>query len=159
LAGRAPRAEDLPQLVFCEAIMLEALRLYPPVWVFGREALTDVQLNGYTIKTGEELVVCAWLLHRDANIFPEPESFKPERWLGGARSKLPRCSYLPFSTGPRNCLGEHFAMMESILVLASVARNWQFRELPDRPDPGWSAQLLYWPRRGIRLRAEHRAAQ
>ena len=159
LAGRVPRAEDLPQLVFCEAIILEALRLYPPVWVFGREALTEVQLNGYPIKTGEELVVCAWLLHRNPEIFPEPESFKPDRWLGDARAKLPRCSYLPFSSGPRSCLGEHFALMESVLVLASIAQHWQFRELPDRPDPGWSPQLLYWPRRGIRLRAEQRAAQ
>jgi cytochrome P450 len=151
LRKKSPRLEDIPKLSFCEAVMLETLRLYPPVWVFGREALVEVRLDGFTLPPGRELVICPWMLHRNPQIFPEPDSFKPERWDNGARLRLPRGSYLPFSTGARNCLGEHFAMMESILVLASVLQQWKFRELPDRPDPGWSPQLLYWPRRGIRL--------
>ena len=157
LAGRRPRAEDLPRLSFCEMIMLETLRLYPPVWVFGREALRDVNLDGFTLLAGSELVICSWLLHRSPRLFPEPESFDPERWRNNARARLPRCSYLPFSTGPRNCLGEHFALMESVLVLASIAKKWKFRELPGQHDPGWTPQLLYWPRRGIRLKAKYRA--
>jgi cytochrome P450 len=151
LGGKSPRLEDIPRLSFCEAVMLETIRLYPPVWVFGREALVDVQLDGFKLTAGRELVICPWMLHRNPKIFPEPESFKPERWENGARTRLPRGSYLPFSTGARNCLGEHFAMMESILVLASVVQEWKFRELPERPDPGWTPQLLYWPRRGIQL--------
>jgi cytochrome P450 len=153
LGGRSPRLEDIPQLSFCEAVMLETLRLYPPVWVFGREALTEVEINGFTLSVGQNLVMCPWMLHHNPTVFPEPDSFKPERWRDGARTRLPRGSYLPFSTGARNCLGEHFAMMESVLVLASVAQKWKFRELPERPDPGWTPQLLFWPRRGIHLEA------
>jgi cytochrome P450 len=157
LGGRSPRLEDVPKLAFCEAVVLETLRLYPPVWVFGREALAEVQLDGFTLPAGRELVICPWMLHRNPEIFPEPDSFKPERWHNGARLRLPRGSYLPFSTGARNCLGEHFAMLESILVLASVVQEWTVRELPGRPDPGWTPQLLYWPRRGIKLEIARRA--
>ena len=157
LGGRSPQAADVPQLAFCEMVFLETLRLYPPVWLFGRHALRDVQLDGHTIEAGKDLVICLWLLHRNAQFFPEPDTFNPDRWQNDARARLPRCVYLPFSTGARSCLGETFATMESILVLASIAQQWRFRELPGSPDPGWSAELLYWPRRGVRLRAEHRA--
>ena len=156
LAGKPPRLEDIARLSCCEMVMLETLRLYPPVWVFGRQALSDVRLDGCNLTTGQELVICPWLLHRNPQLFPQPDSFKPERWSDDARARLPRCSYLPFSTGGRNCLGEHFAMMESLLVLASIVREWEFRQLPDQPDPAWSPQLLYWPRRGIRLEARRR---
>jgi cytochrome P450 len=156
LQGNLPRLENLSQLSFGEMVVLETLRLYPPVWVFGREALRDVQLDGVLIESGKELVICPWLLHRNPEFFPEPDSFTPSRWRDDARGRLPRGVYLPFSIGARSCLGEHFAMMESILVLASVAREWTFRELPGAPDPAWSPQLLYWPRRGIHLEAARR---
>ena len=146
----------LSQLCLCRMIILEVLRLYPPVWVFGRHALCQVSLDGYTIAAGRDLVIVSWLLHRKENFFPQPELFDPGRWKNDALSRLPQCVYLPFSIGQRSCLGEHFAMMQSVLVLASVAQHWRFAELPGRPDPGWSAQLLYWPRRGIRLQVEPR---
>jgi cytochrome P450 len=155
-SDRSPSFEDIPRLRFCEMVMLETLRIYPPVWVFGREALRQVELQGTVLRVGDKLVICPWLLHRNPAVFSEPEAFRPERWENDARSHLPRGSYLPFSTGARNCLGEHFAMMESTLVLASLARHWKFDELPGRPDPGWSAHLLYWPRRGIHLQATRR---
>lgn len=151
-----PSLEHVPRLKFCEAVFLETLRLYPPVWVFGREALTDVTIDGITIKEDQELVICTWLLHRNAQFFPEPEKFRPERWLDDLRSRLPRCVYLPFSTGARNCIGEHFAMLEATLVLASALQRWTFRDLAGQ-DPAWTAQLLYWPRRGIKLQAQARA--
>lgn len=158
VVGQAtPSLEHVPRLKYCEAVFLEVLRLYPPVWVFGREALNDVTLDGITIKEGQELVICTWLLHRNEQFFPEPEKFRPERWLDDLRARLPRGTYLPFSTGARNCIGEHFAMLEATLVLASALQKWTFRELPGSPDPGWSAQLLYWPRRGIKLEVEARA--
>ncbi len=156
LKGESPRLEHIAHLPFCEMVMLETLRLYPPVWVFGREALREVSIDGVTIESGKELVICTWLLHRNPKVFREPGTFNPNRWRGDARQSLPRGSYLPFSTGARNCLGEHFAMMESALVLASVAQEWKFRELPGGPDPAWSPQLLYWPRRGIHLEAVRR---
>lgn len=157
LVGETPRAEHAAQLHLCEMVVLEVLRMYPPVWVFGREALRDVEIEGITIKQGEELVISSWLLHHNPEFFPEPNEFNPARWQNDLRSRLPRGVYLPFSTGARNCLGEHFAMLEMILVLASLLQRWKFRELPGSPDPGWSAQLLYWPRRGIKLEAQPRA--
>ncbi len=157
LAGETPRLEHVERLKFCERVVFEALRLYPPVWVFGREALNECEVDGISIEVGQELVVVPWLLHRNPEFFPEPDAFKPERWENDLRSRLPRGSFLPFSTGARSCLGEHFAMLETILVLASISQQWKFADLPGSPDPGWSAQLLFWPRRGIRLEGERRA--
>ena len=156
LAGRCPDWDDIRRLPLCEMVLLETLRLYPPVWVFGREALNEVEFEGALLHRGDKLVICPWLLHRNPEHFPEPEKFDPSRWRDDARSRLPRGNYLPFSTGARSCLGEHFAMMESILVLACLAQHWNLAELPDQPDPGWSAHLLYWPRRGIHLQATPR---
>lgn len=158
LGNRAPTLADLPALEICERIFLETVRLYPPVWVLGREALRDVQLGGYTVPAGAKLVIVPWTLHRDACLFPEPERFDPARWADNARSRLPRGSFIPFSAGARSCLGERFAMLEGTLLLASVAQGWSFDEIPGRPAPGWSPQAILWPRRGVWLQATRRRA-
>ncbi len=154
--GRPPTLADLPELGLCENVLWETMRLYPPTWVLGREALGEVRLGGYTLPRGAKLVIVPWLLHRDPARFPEPEAFQVSRWEGNARADLPRGAYLPFSIGPRSCLGERFAMLEGMLLLSMIAGRWEFRELPDGPDPGWSPQVILWPRRGIRLRATRR---
>jgi cytochrome P450 len=122
----------------------------------GRETLREVKLGQYTLPRGAHVLIIPWLLHRDPRFFHEPEKFNPERWRDDARARLPRCSYLPFSTGSRSCVGERFAMMEATLVLALIAQRWKFAELPAKPDPGWTPQIVYWPRRGIRLLAQRR---
>lgn len=158
LGDRVPGLGDLPALSFCEHLMLETLRLYPPVWALGREARREVEIGGHPIPEGAKLVIVPWVLHRDAGRFPEPDRFMPSRWRNDLRARLPRGSYLPFSAGARGCLGEHYAMLEGTLLLAFFASRWQFRELPERPDPGWSPQIILWPRRGVRLHVTRRAA-
>ena len=133
------------------------LRMYPPVWVLGRDAVKPIQLGDYSLAAASKIVICSWLLHHSNRHFPDSEKFQPERWEDDLRNRLPRGSYIPFSIGSRNCMGERLAMIEATLVLASVAQQWKFAELPDKPDPGWTPQVIYWPQRGIRLAAKLRA--
>ncbi|HEX7254005.1 MAG TPA: cytochrome P450 [Thermoanaerobaculia bacterium] len=131
--GRPFRAADLPRLPFAEAVIKEALRLYPPAYVIGREALKDCVIGDYAIPAGATIYISPWALHRDGRWFDEPERFQPERWLDGSTARLPKYVYIPFGGGPRICVGERFAMMEAILVLATIRRR--FRLEMAGPDP------------------------
>ncbi|HLU68750.1 MAG TPA: cytochrome P450, partial [Kofleriaceae bacterium] len=105
LGGRPARAADAPRLRYLDAVVREAMRVYPPAWILGREATEDLELGGVTIERGAQLLVSQWVIHRDARWFPEPERFRPERWLDGATEGLPRYAYMPFGGGPRVCIG------------------------------------------------------
>ncbi len=139
LAGRAPTAADLPRLRYTDMVVHEVLRLYPSAYVVGREAIEACELGGYRVPAGGTLLMSQWAVHRDPRWFAEPERFWPERWADGLERRLPRCAYFPFGGGPRVCIGNHFALMEAVLVLASVARRWRVSvpagEPPVRPRP------------------------
>jgi len=120
---RLPAFSDLPALRYCEAVVLETLRLYPPAWIVGREAATDTTLAGLTIPRGSQIWMSQWVVHRDESLFPQAEVFRPERWLDGLQKRLPRFAYFPFGGGPRLCIGNSFAMVEATLVLATIARR------------------------------------
>jgi cytochrome P450 len=130
----------------------ESLRLYPPVWILGRETVEEVNLGGFTLPVDAKLIISPWMFHHDARFFDAPESFRPERW----NDAVPKFAFIPFSTGPRSCIGERFAMMEINLLLAAIAQRWKFHELTPPHDAGWSPQIIYWPRRGVSLGAERR---
>jgi cytochrome P450 len=122
LAGRAPTLADLPNLPYTEQVIREALRLYPPAWVLnGRAAQQDVQIEGYHIPRGAVCYISPYVMHHQASSFPEPERFRPERWVNDFEKSLPRYTYFPFGGGPRICIGNSFAMMEARLVLAMLA--------------------------------------
>lgn len=126
--------EHLAQLPYTKAIIQETLRLYPPAWIVSREAIEDVQLGEWTIPKGSITLVSPWVMHRDARYFAQPLEFKPERWLvEGFEKSLPRHVYMPFGGGKRICIGNHFAMMEAILVVAELARTWRFDLIDDAP--------------------------
>jgi cytochrome P450 len=127
LDGRAPTPVDMPQLPYTHAIVQETLRLYPPAWVIGREAVTPCDIGGTRIETGTTIFVSPWVIHRDRRYYECPEEFHPERWLDGARSRLPKFAYLPFGGGPRLCIGSGFAITEATLVLATIARRFRPR--------------------------------
>jgi cytochrome P450 len=150
LGDRLPCAEDLPRLTYAEAVVKEALRLYPPAYVIGREALADCTLGGYTIPARATIYFSPWVLHRDPRWFEEPERFRPERWLDGSTAKLPKYVFLPFGGGPRVCIGERFAMMETVLVLATLLRRFRFE--PDGPDPLPFPSITLRPDRPVLLR-------
>jgi len=130
LGGRTAAAADLPQLPYTEAVVLEALRLYPPIWWFGRLALHDFEIGGFRVPGGTMVLVSQWLMHRDPRYFEEPLRFRPERWLQGLAKQLPKYVYFPFGGGPRICIGKDFAMTEIALVLATVVPRFRFSLAP-----------------------------
>jgi cytochrome P450 len=131
LAGRPPTIADIPRLRFTEWVVKETMRLYPPVPSVGREALADCEIGGYHIPKGAQIAVVPWMTHRDKRWFGEDaDKFRPERWDNDLAKRLPRCAYYPFVDGPRICIGMHFAMMEAVLVLATVASRYRLESAP-----------------------------
>ncbi len=151
--GDAPTVADLGKLDMCLRAFKEALRLYPPVYIFGRDSTTDVSLAGYDLPRNTNVMVSPWVLHRKRDVWPDAERFDPDRFTPEAESRRHRYAYLPFSAGPRFCLGIHFAYMEAPLVLATLLRRFRFELLgEDEAEP--SATLR--PRHGVRVRVHAR---
>jgi cytochrome P450 len=155
LGGRPPSLADLPRLRYADAVVHESLRLFPPAYAIGREAIEAVELDGYPVPAGTTVLVLPWILHRDARHFDAPAEFRPERWLDGLEARLPRGAYLPFAAGPRLCIGQPFALMESTLILAAVARRFRieldrgrtvrpFPSITLRPSGGVPATIREW---------------
>jgi cytochrome P450 len=130
LGGRTPTAADVPNLRYTEWVIRESMRLYPPAWEIARQPLADCEIGGYSVPKGTQLFLVQWLVHRDARIFDDPECFRPERWDNDLLKRLPRCAYFPFGDGPRICIGNHFAMMEAVLILATIAQKFRLSSLP-----------------------------
>jgi cytochrome P450 len=128
--GRRPTLADLPKLAYTGMIVTETLRLYPTVWMVGREAIEPVDLGGCRIPAGMTVFMPQWVIHRDSRWFEDPESFRPERWASGLQDKLQRYAYFPFGGGPRYCIGNNFALMEATLLLATIAQRWCLKLAP-----------------------------
>jgi cytochrome P450 len=126
LGGRLPTVADIPGLPYTTAVVNEVLRLYPPAYVTGREALRETRLGGVRLPKRHVVLTSMVVIHRDPRFFPEPDSFRPERWLDGLEKRLPRGAYIPFGLGGRKCIGASFAMLEATLLLATIAPRWRF---------------------------------
>ena len=155
LGDRAPTLTDVPKLEYAERIIRESMRLYPPAWSLGRQALTDVTIGGMPIKKGEQVWMIQYAMHRDARFFPEPSRFHPERWSGDMQKRLPRYAYFPFGGGPRFCIGQSFAMMEAVLLLATFARAYRVSLVSPQPIEPMTAVTLR-PKHGVRVRLRQR---
>ena len=129
LDGRAPTFEDVPQLKYTEMVLKESLRLYPPAWAMGRKARNDFELGPYYLPRGTTMLMSQWIAHRNPEYWPEPLRFDPERF-GPDAAPQPKFAYFPFGAGPRQCVGESFAWMEGVLVLATIAQKWRLRLVP-----------------------------
>jgi cytochrome P450 len=126
-------AEDLPRLRFTEKVVTEAMRLYPPAWAMGREAVNDCEIGGYPVPAGTTVSMSQWVLHRDPRYFENPEAFRPERWSDEFTRQLPRFAYFPFGGGPRICIGNRFAIMEAVLVIATIVQRFRLEARDNRP--------------------------
>jgi cytochrome P450 len=131
LQGRTPTYADLEQLPYCLQVLKEALRLYPPAYATYRRALNDIEIDGYHIPKNWAVFIAPYTLHRREDIFPQPETFDPERFAPEQEKLLPRYAYVPFGAGPRICLGLYFSLMEGHLLLATLAQRVNFTLLSD----------------------------
>jgi len=150
LAGRRPSAADLPRLPYTRAVLAESMRLYPPVWGMGRRALTAHTLGGYDIPRDSLVIVSPFITQRDARFFPEPERFRPQRWLDESAQERPRFSYFPFGGGARQCIGEQFAWMEGVLLLATLGQRWRLRLVPGHTIE-FNPLVTLRPKHGMRM--------
>jgi cytochrome P450 len=130
LGGRTPTFEDLPKLEYTARVVNESLRLHPPAWSLGRESTEPFDLAGHHFEKGTWMWMMPYLIHRDPRWFVDPLVFRPERWEDGLAKKLPKLAYLPFGAGPRVCIGNQFALMETALVLATIAQRFRLRTVP-----------------------------
>ena len=151
-----PTVADYPRLRYTEMVVTEAMRLYPPAWVVGRLALRDLPVREYVIPAGALVLVSQYVLHRDARFFPAPTRFDPERWTPAARESRPVYAYFPFGAGARRCIGEGFAWMEVVLLVATIARRWRLMLVPGQtvtPHP----RITLRPKAGIAVTLARRS--
>ncbi|MBE9193624.1 cytochrome P450 [Gloeocapsopsis crepidinum LEGE 06123] len=150
LGDRTPTVADLRQLRYTEQIVLEAMRLYPPVWGMSRVAKHECVLGGYNVKAGTTVFMSQWITHRDSRFFDQPEVFYPERWADNQINRLPRFAYFPFGGGQHICIGKAFAMMEAILLLATLASKFRLTLQPNHPVV-LQPSLTLRPRHGMKM--------
>jgi len=157
LGSRDAGFEDVPLLPYTSQIVSETLRLYPPVWTMGRQALADLDLGGSVVPQGALILASQWLLDHDPRWFPRPGEFQPERWTPEFRGALPRFAYFPFGGGPRSCIGESFAWTDIVLVVATLATRWRFRVPAGAPEVRPFPRISLGPDRPVRLTLRPRA--
>jgi cytochrome P450 len=155
LGGRMPGVDDVPSLRYTEMVFAEAMRLYPPAWAIGRMAIKPSETGGYNIPARSIILMSPFVTHRDPRWFADPERFDPERWTPEAKAKRPKFSYFPFGGGARVCIGESFAWMEGVLLLAAIAQRWRFELVPGHP-VGYRALITLRTRNGMKMVARAR---
>ncbi len=155
LGNRFPTAEDINNLPYTRMIVKETLRMRPPAWAIGRQAVNDCIIGGQDIRAGSVVIVSQWVTQHDPRFFDAPHQFRPERWDDLEKQTLPRYAYFPFGGGNRVCIGEHFAMTEAIAVLAMISRKWNI--LPMDPKPAVpKPSVTLRPNKGVKVILERR---
>src|SRR6267154_231137 len=155
LAGRVPSVDDLPKLAYLGHVLSETLRLYPTAWGIARLAAEEDEIAGYPVHPGYGMATAQWVVHRDPRWFDAPLEFRPERWENGLAKQLPRFAYFPFGGGPRQCIGNTFALMEASVVLATVGQRFRFTLAPDHQVTPL-ASITLRPKNGIQVILEAR---
>lgn len=148
-----PTAADVPQLAYTEMVISESMRLYPPAWILGRLVIDEYTLEDYRLPVGTLLLFSQYVTHHDPRYFADPFTFDPERWTAERRAEMPKFAYFPFGGGPRRCIGEGFAWIESILVLATIAQRWRLRLVPGHPI-ALQPLITLRPKHGIHMTVE-----
>jgi cytochrome P450 len=163
LAGRGPEADDADRLPWTRAVVSEAMRLYPPAWTIERNALADDEVAGTPVPAGSLVAISPYLIHRHPEFWPDPAGFDPGRFLtngaaapGGGGHRGHRYAYIPFGGGRRACVGTSFAELETVLVIAAIARRYRL-ELTMRGIPAPTAYVTLRPGRGLPMRLLRRS--
>ena len=155
LQGRNPAYEDVPRLRYVEMVLAESMRLYPPAWAMGRQARNDFQLGDYFLPAKTTVLISQFITHRDERFFPEPLRFDPERFTSEAKARRAKFTYFPFGAGFRQCIGESFAWMEGVLLLATLGQKWKLSLVeghPVEPEP----LITLRPKYGMKMRIAER---
>ena len=155
LQGRLPTYDDVPRLRYVEMVLAESMRLYPPAWAMGRYARSDFHLGDFFLPAKTTVLMSQFITHRDPRFFPDPLRFDPERFTPEARSRRTKLTYFPFGAGARQCIGESFAWMEGVLLLATLAQKWKLRLVSGHrvePEP----LITLRPKYGMRMQLESR---
>ena len=153
LGGHLPMVQHLPRLSYTRMVLEEALRLYPPAWIFGRKAIAEDEIGGYFIPANSMIVLSPYMTHRHPAFWGDPEVFEPERFTPERSAGRPHYAYFPFGGGPRVCIGNNFALMEMQLILATVAQRYKLRLVPGHTvEP--EALLSLHPRYGLPMMLE-----
>jgi len=156
LDGRPPTADDIPRLPYLRRILAESMRLYPPAWIIERRALRDFLVHGTRVPAGSLVYASPFLVHHDGRWYQDPEHFDPDRWLPGRDGTRPKFAYFPFGAGTRVCIGEQFAWMEGMLILATIAQQWQLQH-DLMHEVAMEPLVTLRPKFGMRMRLSRRA--
>jgi cytochrome P450 len=152
LGSRPATADDVPRLERVTMAVKEVMRLYPPAWGFPRLCVADAEVGGYAVPRGSQVFVFPYVTHHDARWFPDPERFVPERFAPEAEAKLAPLAYFPFGAGPRVCIGNGLALLEMVLIVATVLQRIRVEPLPGRAEVGVDPLIALEPRGGVWLR-------
>ena len=155
LAGRLPSYDEVPRLRYVEMVMAESMRLYPPAWAMGRYARNDFHLGEFFLPAKTTVLMSQYITHRDPRFFPDPLRFDPDRFTPEAKSRRTKFTYVPFGAGVRQCIGESFAWMEGVLLLATLGQQWKLKLVPGHtvePEP----LITLRPKYGLRMLVEAR---
>jgi cytochrome P450 len=156
LQGQLPTYEDLPRLRYVEMVLAESMRLYPPAWAMGRRALRDFQLGEFLLPAKTTVLISQFVLHRDARFFADPLRFDPDRFMPEEKARRAKFTYFPFGAGARQCIGESFAWMEGVLLLATLGQKWKLTLVPGHPvEP--QPLITLRPKYGMKMIVQARA--
>jgi len=150
LSGHTPGFADLGNLQYTRMVIEEAMRLYPPAWGMSREAIGPDDIGGYHLPRGWLVFIVPFVMHRHPAYWENPEQFDPTRFTPERSAARPKFVYIPFGAGPRQCIGNQFAMIEAQLVLATLAQRYRLTLVPGHPVEPWPLITLR-PRYGVRM--------
>ena len=155
LSGRTPTADDLQRMPYLRMVLQEGLRLYAPTWSGARDVAAKTELGGYEVGPGDTVMYLPYFTHRHPAFWDAPEEVRPERFAPEAVQGRHKGAYLPFSAGPRMCIGNHFSLMEGALILAMICQRYRFSLSPRaRIEPQF--QITMRPKYGVLLRVDAR---
>ncbi|HXM66725.1 MAG TPA: cytochrome P450 [Candidatus Acidoferrum sp.] len=155
VAGKLPAFDDVSRLRYTENVLAESLRLFPPAWAMGRYARNDFALGDYFLPARTTILMSPFVTQRDPRFFPDPMRFDPDRFTAEAKAARKKFTYFPFGAGARQCIGESFAWMEGVLILATLAQKWRLKLVPGHPvEP--QPLITLRPKYGMRMLLESR---